>query len=238
MKNSAFSIAIACIAVAVSGCSSLVYTPAVHLSEQPLTKGKIEIQGTVGLLPETRLQDSEHKATLGGSLGAGYGFTDNISLYVSGWLAFSDDMYSRGGWSLSSRVPLLQNERYELLLYPRAALLFYGSGIDGYGAELPLVFLRRFSADVYAYAGAGFAYGTNSFDKIERPQPASGVSDSSSERVLPDGYGIIGHIGVGWNITKRLRLTGEVNPIMQINSYDDRSDVMLVPSVGVGYTIR
>lgn len=212
----------------VTGCSqSLVYSPAIHLAERQLQAQQVELKAGIGLLPETRPLDNLDKATLGATLEVGYGFTDAFNLSLSGWNVIAKNNANRGGGALSSRVALATSTEYDIFLYPRAALLFDGNEINGYGFELPIAVLKPFSKAVYSYAGVGIAYGTKKF---------STEKNSQDELLTPHGYGIIGHIGIGWNIIDNLRLTGEINPIYQINSFDDTNNSVVVPSISVGYT--
>lgn len=214
--------------LAITGCSqSLVYSPASHVAEKQLQAQQVDLCIGVGMLPETRPLERIDDATFGGTVAVGYGFTDAFNLTLSGWNVLAKHDASRGGIALSSRIHLTTHTGYELFLYPRAALLFSGNSVDGYGVELPINVLKAWSPEVYSYAGVGIAYGIKSFEKR---------TNSQHESVLPHGYGIIGHIGIGWNITNRLRLMGEVNPIYQINSFDHVNNTVVVPSIAVGYT--
>lgn len=245
MKRSTLLFTAASSLSALVGCSSsLVYAPAIHVSEQPLAAQDVELRAAVSALPETRPHHAEHKTALGGSAEIGYGFTDDFSLYLCGWMAFQNNAYNtvgsaRVGYALSSRIALLRNDRYELLLYPRAAMVFDRSTAEGYGFELPVVFLRRFSQSatgVYAYAGAGFAYGVH--NKLVQPPYSAESGEERPEAEYPNGYAIIGHIGIGWNISTKFRLTGEVNPILQINSFEDEKSAIFAPSIGLAYTFK
>lgn len=232
--------------LALTSCSqSLVYSPALHLSERQLQAQQVELKASVGMLPETRPLENLDKATLGTTIELGYGFTDAFNLALSGWKAWiykrdSDGTFTfksgenaiatyaanRGGLALSSRISLNTNSEYNIVLYPRAALLLDENEINGYGFAIPIVVLKPFSKAVYSYAGVGIAYGIKKFGN---------ESNSQGKSVLPHGYGIIGHIGIGWNIIDQLRLTGEVNPVYQLNSFDNTNNAVVVPSISVGY---
>lgn len=210
-----------------TGCSqSLLYSPALHLSEKPLAEKEVEIKGGIGLLPETRPLDNLDKTTPGGSLELGYGFTNSFSLYASGWTDL-EDFGGRSGYALSSRLSLAQGTSYEVVTTPRVAMLLDGGSINGYGFELPVTVLLPFSPAVYSYVGAGFAYGVKEFEK---------QTNNNNEQLLPQGFGVIGHVGFGWNISNEWRLTGEVCPLYQINTFDEHNDFILSPGLSVGYT--
>lgn len=214
--------------LALTSCSqSLVYSPASHVAEKQLQAQQVDFSVGVGMLPETRPLKNLDDATFGGTAAIGYGFTDAFNLTLSGWNVLAKHHANRGGMALSSRVHLANSAGYELFLYPRAALLFDGNEVNGYGVELPINVLKAWSPAVYSYAGVGIAYGTKAFQK---------ETNSKGESAMPHGYGIIGHVGIGWNITSQLRLTGEVNPIYQINGFDDTNNAVVVPSISVGYT--
>lgn len=227
MKSSSIRATLLLVTLLCSGCAqSLLYSPSLHLSDKPLAEKEVELKGGIGLLPETRPLDNLDKTTPGGSLELGYGFTDAFSLYVSGWTSL-EDFGSRSGYALSSRLSLSQSTSHELVFYPRVAILLDGQDINGYGVELPVTVVLPFSPAVYSYAGAGFAYGLKEF-----AEQTNGNNESRS----PQGYGVIGHIGFGWNISNEWRLTGEVSPLYQINTFDDRNDFIVAPAISLGYT--
>lgn len=219
MKNLIYLVFISCL---ISSCAqSLIYSPALNLSEKPLKKEEVEFKVKVGAFPETRPYAIERKTSTAFYGSIGYGFTPNFNLTIGG---FSDSKGNKGGIECLSRICLQNFKDGELIFVPRYQFVF-GDFTTGSGIELPAVYLQRFNSPHFAYFGLGIAYGFENEDMFDNT-----VNNS------PDGLGVIGHLGYGFSIDSKYDLNFELNPIYQINRYDDKQDFILAPTIS--FSIR
>ncbi len=207
-------------------CTSFVYSPALSLSESQVRGGKFEIKGGVAGLPESSPDNVNKKVSFCVLGEIGLGLSDNININIGGFTEPSE--FNRGGVSFSSRIRLFSYEKSEILTFPKTEILFDG-GSRGYGLEIPFIYLHSFSQKFYSYYGLGFAYGFDGNNK--KQQNNQGISK------YREGYGIIGHIGLGWNFEKNVRLILELNPIYQINVFDDKKHFLISPTLMVGLSL-
>ena len=213
----------------MSSCSSSVYSPSLGLSGKNLKEKQIDISGGVGMLPETQPNPSK-EATSGAFLKIGYGFSDNVNLNFSAWTAFSNGgISSSRGYSLQSRIVFHQQEKSHFEIIPRTAVLIDGNTINGYGLEFAAVYINNINDKLFFYIGAGAAAGTQKFSKI---------NDANQNLVYPCGFGVIGHLAFGYNILPKLRAVMEINPILELDTFDDNYVNIITPSLTIGYMLK
>jgi hypothetical protein len=218
--------------------SSLVYSPALNLPAKPIAKEEVDVQVGFEYLPETRpdklYTTSSKKVTPGLNAQLGYGFTETFSLHARGWMTTSDDdgKTYRGGYSLAGHFLVNQTETSRFMIIPRAGLLISGDEPEGYGFALSGIYHRNLTPNLAWYAGTGFLYGFRN---------SSNSSGSINDNNIPrdqNGYGIITNIGGSWKFFDGWRMNLEVNPLYQINNFDENEVFIIAPQLGIGYTFR
>jgi hypothetical protein len=222
MKYCAFRMGF-CLAVLLRySCSNYVYSPSVLLAKDPLAQGAFDIKAGAGKLP--KVNPFKPYSTESGLLEVGYGVTNKMSLYLSGWSDFgTSPFFYKAGTSLSSRISLWSNDRAQLIVYPKVAVLKDGEKFDAMGFELSMLYLWNMSEKWYAYLGLAGAGGNRGLR----------MHHSSSEQL----FGGIGHLGFGYQATSYLRIMLEVNPIYQYNYYFEKGNFLVSPTFSIGYTI-
>lgn len=214
---------VAVLAVSQMSCSNYVYAPAVLVSQKPLEKGSVDIKGGIGLFPKVK-PGTDHNTTEGGILDIGYGFTDKVNLYVNAWSDLSTKpFFNKAGISFSSRVSLWHNTKSEVVLYPRYALLKNGEKFDAMGFQLSALYIRKLSEQFYTYGGIAGIAGNRSLNE----------NSSSNEQL----YGVLGHLGFGYQTVSNFRIMVELNPVYQYNKYFEEGNFVLSPTLSIGYMI-
>ncbi len=222
--------------VSLSSCAtSLVYSPSIGLTTKPLKEGEIDLKGAAVLLPETRPSSIGVQATLGGEAHIAYGFTDKFALQVKGWAAVRNDI--RMGYSLAGIQTLKETEKWRFILMPRVGIALYGNIIEGYGAELPLIWQYNENANTTLFVGLGGAFGFSQLDKINKNAGfSSGIAGDAFK--YPYGYAALLHTGLTYRLTRQFRINLELSGIYQLNTFDTQTHYLLSPNVGIGYTIE
>ncbi len=217
---------------ALTSCSpSLIYSPSINLTNESLKSGEIDLSGGVELLPETRPDAIRgNQTTLGVSGQLAYGFSDKFNLTVKGW----GDIEGRGhdsrmGFSLNGQFIKVFDPASRLIVLPRFGIALDGANIGGYGIGSSVIYQHTINQRFSWYGGTGLVWG---FRQLNR------AVNRESELKMPMGFGIIANLGLGWQVTDRIHVNGEINPVYQINTFDDNSQFLVAPSVGVGYTIN
>ncbi len=216
----------------LSSCSkSLVYSPSINLTNQPIKEKQIDLQGAFELLPEARPEElGGSPITAGVSGQISYGFTERFNLTLKGWGDISSREPSiRTGYSLTGQFIKLYSEQNRLIILPRIGMALSGSDIAGYGLGLSTIYQSNINEKLSWYAGGGLIWGFRYLSKD---------FNRANEIKLPMGIGIMGNLGIGWQISKNFRLNCELNPIYQINTFDRNSQFLLSPSIGIGYTLN
>lgn len=215
-----------------TSCSkSLVYSPSINLINQPLKEKEVDIQGGVELLPETRpekLQGSQITFGMSGQLS--YGFTDKFNLSIKGWVDIEDrESVIRSGYSLNGQFIKTIDERSRVIILPRIGIALNGNNIAGYGLGTSMIYQNSINQKLSWYGGIGLLWGFRYLEK---------ELNFENEEKLPMGFGVIGNVGIGWQLSNRIRFNCELNPIYQINTFDKNSQIILSPTIGIGYTIK
>jgi len=216
----------------LTGCSkSLVYSPSINLTNQPIKEKEVDIQVSAELLPETRPEELQgNQTTFGLSGQLSYGFSDKFNLTVKGWGdAEGRGSLIRSGYSLNGQFIKTLSERNRIILLPRIGIALNGNDIAGYGLGASMIYQNSINQKVSWYGGSGLLWG---FRYLEKD------TNSENEEKLPMGFGIVGNLGIGWQISNSIRLNCEANPAYQINTFDGNSQMLLSPTIGIGYTLN
>ena len=156
-----------------------------------------------------------------------YGFGENFNLSIKGWVDARSSLSDlRPGLSLTAQFIQHKSPSSKLMIIPRVGSANFG---DGYGLSNSVVYHKEQSPKFSWYSGMGVGWGFSGFEKI---------SFNSFERPrLPFGYLVMAHLGLGYQLSSQLRLNCELNPIYQISTLDRSQQLLLSPSIGVGYVI-
>ncbi|HMQ85166.1 MAG TPA: hypothetical protein PKA00_19810 [Saprospiraceae bacterium] len=216
----------------LTGCSrSLVYSPSINLSNKPLKEKEIDFQGGVELLPETRPEELQgNQTTLGLSGQLSYGFSDKFNLTIKGWADIEGrESLIRSGYSLNGQLIKILSERDRVIIIPRTGIALNGNEITGYGLGTSVIYQNTINQKLSWYGGAGLLWGFRYLEK---------ETNKDNEEKIPMGFGIVGNLGLGWQLSNDLRINCELNPVYQINTFDNNSQILLAPTIGIGYTIN
>lgn len=216
----------------LTSCSkSLVYSPSINLSNQPIQEKEIDLQGGVELLPEARPEElNGHQTTFGLSGQLSYGFSDKFNLTIKGWVDIEErESVIRSGYSLNGQFIKNLSGRKRVILLPRIGIALNENQISGYGLGTSMIYQKTINQKLSWYGGAGLLWGFRYLEKN---------TNYANEEKLPMGFGIVGNFGIGWQLLNSIRLNCELNPIYQINTFDENSQILLSPSIGIGYTIN
>jgi len=220
-----------------SNCNkSLVYSPSINLTSKPIKKKEIDAQVGAELLPETNQRDIEGSSnTVFGINGqVAYGFTDKFSLTAKFWADPERKIKElRSGFALSAQIVKPISPKSRLIILPRIARLleeglFSKSGWQSDGLCISAVYHRSLKGN-YWYAGGGAGWGTAFFSK---------KSNFRGEEKIPMGFGLVGHLGYGWEFTNNLRLICELSPILHFNTFERNTRYVISPTIGLGYTFK
>lgn len=66
----------------------------------------------------------------------------------------------------------------------------------------------------------------------------SKITNDENELKFPFGYGIQGNVGLTYQLSENIRCNLEVNPLYQINTFDDKQNFVISPNISLGYTFR
>ena len=214
-----------------AGCSkSVVYSPSLTLPSSTLKEKAIDFSGGLELMPEVRPEElSGRSTTFGAQAQIVYGFGEKFSLGAKAWFDIEHrENMLRSGYSLNAYFTKELSETSRLIYIPRAAMVLSSNDISGYGFELSSVYQKIFSDKISIYVGPGLIWG---FRYLEKERNAAGIEK------LPMGFAIKGNLGFSGDIGNALRVNCEVNPIYQINTFDDNQQFVLAPTIALGYTI-
>ena len=229
MKNFIFLFLV----IITASCSrSLIYSPSINPPNQALKEKEIDIQAGAGLLPETRPEEihGDYTSTLGVGAQIGYGFSNKFNMSLKGWgdLEGRSNKF-RSGYSLNARFYNDIDPNQRIIFIPKAGIALGGNEISGYALQASGVYQAGINNSTGWYGGVGFIWGFRDLDK---------ELNYKDEMKMPMGFGISGNFGIGWEFTSNLRINCELNPIYQINTFDENSHFILSPTLGVAYTIN
>lgn len=215
-----------------TSCSpSLVYSPSIGLTNKPLKDKQIDLQGSVELFPETRAEVLNTKNTsLGASGQLSYGFSDKFNLTLKGWIDIEGRKNTlRSGYSLTGQFLKPIDAHSRLIILPRVGIALSENDVSGYGLGSSVIYQKSIYRNLSWYGGAGLFWGFRSLEK---------EFTVAREERFPMGLGIIGNLGLGWQLSKSIRLNAEVNPIYQLNNFDKNTQFLVSPTIGIAYTIN
>jgi|GEM_PF-1071557 len=229
MRNNTWIIIL--IGLSTSCSKSLVYSPSINLANQPLREKEIDLQGGVELLPETRPEVLQgNQTTLGISGQLSYGFSDKFNLTLKGWADIEGrENLVRSGYSLNGYFLKTIGEDSRVIMLPRLGIALNANEISGYGLGTSVLYQKAINQNLSWYGGVGLLWGFRYLEK---------ETNSENEEKLPMGLGIVGNLGLGWQLSNAIRLNFELNPVYQINTFDKNTQILLSPSIGIGYTLN
>ena len=101
--------------------------------------------------------------------------------------------------------------------------------ITGYGIQTAVVYQSKIANNLSWHGGSGVLWGFLGIGK----------EYNSSEQLRSSmAFGIMWYMGMGWQVSDKFRLNAEVNPICQINTFEESTHFIISPTVGLGYTIK
>jgi len=236
MKNKI--LLISTLTLLLTSCSqSVLYNPAISLPVKPLEERELYIQGSLGLLPETRPELLDGPSyTYAGSFQLGYGFSDKFSMSLSGWqdykwreIANLTTYRLRYGYSITGMINKQINEKASLLFIPRAGIALNDRTISGYGLGFSVGVHHKIHEKIGVYGAAGFAYGFENTKKKE---------NTENELKRPAGLGFIFNLGASGLIYKNFGWNFELSPIYTMNFFDNKQHFVVSPQVGISYLIN
>lgn len=214
--------------VLLTSCtSSLVYSPSVGVTNNKIEKGDVNLQAAFELLPETIPKEIEDNYSKGMNLGFAYGINDKISLKLRAWsdLKTYTDTFSeafRHGYSAGLMFDFT-DDKGGWIFYPRVGILFDDNSVDGGGISFNSLYKMQVNKTLSLYGGVGLVLGWR---------------DISSEVEKKEyGYGLLFNIGSSFDIYKGLGINFELNPVYQLNMYDEVNHFLVAPSIGFYYHI-
>lgn len=210
---------------------SLVYSPSVTPTIKPLKAKELHLQGSLELFPETRPgKIDDHATTLGLTSNLSFGIKDNLGLRLKGWA----DIYGRQsnirtGLALSATFAKEKSSDSRLLFIPTIGFAMDGGWFGGMGVGNTIIYQKNLSDKFSLHGGIGFNWGTEGFEKLE---------NSFNEERLPQGSVLTSNLGFGYIVSDKLYFNFELIPMYQINSFDNKSNFLISPSMGFGYILN
>lgn len=201
------------------GCAeSLVYSPSVSLQEKKIEKGEFVANGSFELLPETRTQNVESGLSEGLAYSFSYGISENESVSLKGWNSIDSGPISqyRHGYSIGYIIDKSENST-GLIYYPRVSFVMDENSIEGGGLSFNTIYRKKLTNKFSLYGGGGLVFGWR---------------DIINENNNQFGYGILLNLGASYRIHKYVGINLELNPIYQVNRFDEKSQFLTSPSVG------
>jgi hypothetical protein len=197
-----------------------MYSPSLDIPMNPLGKNQVDLQAGVGLFPETRPHEFDDKNTTLAAFGLlSYGITNNFTLSGKAWSDIERIIAFRVGFALSGQYTVPISDQSRLILIPR--LGFATSDIFGYGQGVGFstVFQQEIEQNYSYYLGLGSVWGW---------------VDKTSE----GGIGLLAHIGFSRRLSDSFWLNFELNPVYQINYYDNKQPFLVSPTLSLGFRVN
>lgn len=233
MNTNKFELLGVCTVIAIwftmQSCNrSLVYSPALNLPSKPLKQNETDIHTAVEFFPETRPSSKSRLTSAGISTSLGYGFSDRFNMYGRLWITAKSEMI-RSGMSINGHIIRRIDENQNLTIMPRIGVVMYNNSIQGYGFSASSIYTSRFTKNTSIYGGAGLLWGIHYLGED---------INSNGESKIPMGFGLLMHAGFVWDLTSSIRVNIEINPIYQINTFDQSQQLVISPTLGLGYTFH
>jgi hypothetical protein len=198
----------------------MIYSPSLDIPMNPLSKNQVDLQGGVGLFPETRPHKIDDKnRTLGACGRLSFGVTNNLTLSAKAWSDIERLEEFRTGFALSGQIirPLSHHSR--LIFIPRLGIATSGPLGWGQGVGFSTVFQQEIVQHYGYYLGLGSVWGW---------------VDKTSE----GGIGLLAHIGFSRRLSDSFWLNFELNPVYQINYYDNKQPFLVSPTLSLGFRVN
>ncbi len=213
----------------MQSCShSLVYSPALNLPSKPLRQNETDIHAALELFPETRPSANNSFTTLGFTSSLGYGFTDKFNMYGRLWITAKSGMI-RSGISINGQIIKRIDEDQYLTILPRIGVVMDNNTLQGYGVSVSSIYTSKFTKKTSIYGGAGLLWGIHYLGSAVNPR---------GESKIPMGFGLLFNTGIVWDISPSLRLNMEINPVYQINTFENNQKFVISSTLGFGYTFH
>ena len=231
MKKNVFSSLV--LSLFFCSCSpSLVYSPSFNLEHKQLEKNQLDLSAGAELLPETRPNAASPSLSTNSSFGyqaqIRYGFQDNLVLGIKSWGDLEGQLgYFRSGYAVSAQYSKSLSNSSRLLFIPRIGMALSDSDISGYGINGNVLYQKMLSSNFSFYTGGGFLWGFYELDQRRNDQ---------NEVRYPMGWAIGGNLGLSYRFNPNLRLNAELNPIYQLNTFDQVDHIIIAPSINLGYS--
>lgn len=201
------------------GCAeSLVYSPSISLQEKKIKKGEFVANGSFELLPETRPERAESGLSEGLAYGLSYGVDENSSIRLKGWNSINSGSIShyRHGYSIGYMIDNSENST-GFIHYPRFSFVLDENSIEGGAISFNSVYRKKFTNVFALYGGGGLVLGWR---------------DVINEVKNQYGYGVLINFGASYRVYKNLGINVELNPVFQINRFDENTNFLTSPSIG------
>ncbi len=216
----------------LASCSkSMVYSPSINLPNEILKEEEFDFQAGFEAMPEARpekLKGSQTTIGLNGQIG--YGINDKFNMSAKVWLELKQREGSvRSGLSLNWQFISVLDENKRIIILPRIGISESGFFDFGYGIGSSAIYHHSLNGKIGYYAGIGGVWGFLHLHKD---------LNDNGEKKIPMGFGVLGNIGLSWEMIYGIRLNFEINPIYQINTFDEIEQVIFSPQIGVGYKIK
>jgi len=199
---------------------SVIYSPAVNLTPEPLEQGQLQLMAGYGELPEARphRMPEETAAAVEGTIRAG--IMDWMAFQLKGWWDVSDNAgVNRSGYSLAIPLTIVRNYNgFDFGILPTGVMLYDESDCLGGGGTVSACVWFPEVRGVHGYWAFGWGYGVHD---------AYNVDDKW-------GWLVSGNLGAAVLLFDHLTINAEISAVRQYNNYDDRSDIFIVPSIAVG----
>ena len=231
LKKSLVIIAIALCSSAFQSCTSLVYSPFLHLPAAPMQQGKVSISGDGSALPYT-----DNSGAMSGVEGRiAYGVTDHFSLSGTAWVRtdhlrpfYLDGTSLDGIITLSHPETTFRNERYspetftrfDFAIVPRAMTLYGGNELGLVGSVSAALWMPSFWVfRPYAATGA-----------IAGRVVATGQYGGAGY-----GYGMISNVGLTSTLNEHWSVNAELANTIIWTTQSSLIKSQVVPSVSFNY---
>lgn len=221
MRNVVVALSIAVTAI-VCSCStqSVIYSPAVNLTPEPIEQGQLQFMAGYGELPEARphRMPDETAAAVEGTIRVGV--MDWMALQLKGWWDVSDNAgVNRSGYSLAIPLTVMRDYKgFDFGILPTGVMLYDESDCLGGGGTVSACVWFPEVGIVHGYSAVGWGYGVHdAYDVGEKW-----------------GWLVSGNIGAAVLLFDHLTINAELSAVRQYNNYDDRTDTFIVPSISIG----
>lgn len=207
-------------------CFPHAYSPSLDLAHDNLRRGQVRLGGALELAPHAESASLGDAGVLPAvQAQAAFGLSTNSELHLK--------MFSNGfngvGAVLSGSLRVSHGEKTDVLLMPRIGTSsIFGSGGQGGGGAV--VLRKRNSSKLATWGGLGYYHGWY------EGMASSGFDVAESGR--HNGNAFAFHLGGSYKLSDVTQLSFEFNPLVQRDSYFNRSAFVPAAKVGVSFTLN